>query len=562
LKHDLSNLESLIQTNFVVVSDCNQPSFEMRSSPAFYNKSGDWFVRCSGRQQAKTKAVSLHRPFSEIIHLLKQNDFILIEDDEEKPIGYLHAPCVLQAVFQSYQVLEAYFTTMLQTVDTSITVIDAEQRTAVWTAGAEQIFSIQAERIIGNPITDFFDPEKLQILETLKTGRSVYRQQHQPQPDLFVMINTNPVLLDGEIIGAVSTDRDMTSEVRLNQELFAASSKVHDLQQEMDRFTSNHDPFQRIKGNSPAVRQTIEMIKKVGSTKATVLILGESGVGKELFARAIHDVSQSPDDPFIEINCGAITPSLFESELFGYEKGAFTGADHKGKKGKIALSDGGTLFLDEVAEIPLDMQVKLLRVLQEKRYYPVGGTKQVDVDFRVISATNRDLAAMVKEGKFREDLFYRLNVISLPIPPLRERKEDIIELTHYFLYQFSVRHKRQIHGISHTIMQDLLRYEWPGNIRELGNVIERLVIFATDGRIERADLPFLTQNEMNKEPTTSPAFPQNEPLPLQQELDRYEKKVILHVLERERGNKMETAKALGISRATLYNKMNKMNIPL
>jgi PAS domain S-box-containing protein len=505
----------------------------------------------------KNLSVPSNRTLPEIVPLLAQHETILVEDETGKPFGYLSRSDVLQAVFQSYQHLEAYFETMIQTMDASISVIDETGRVVVWTEGAEQIFSIKAAEIIGKPITDFFPVNMLQTLKTLKTGESVYRRQHQPREDLFVLINTNPIRLHDRIIGSVAAETDISSQVRLNQELYNATKKVHRLQQEMAKLSPSPDPFQHIKGSSPAIKQIKTIIKKVGSTKAAVLILGESGVGKELFAKATHDIREAPGAPFIAINCGAIPPSLFESELFGYEKGAFSGADQRGKKGMIELARGGTLFLDEIGEMPLHMQVKLLRVLQEKTYYPVGGTAQIEADFRVIAATNRDLEALVKEGKFREDLYYRLHVVTLKIPPLRERIEDVIELANFFLYEFSMRYNRPIHGISQSVMQGLLQYDWPGNIRELRNTIERLVVFSTDGYIKEEDLPFSFQGRQKGYPPVM----RDGLLPLQEELDQHEKRAIIQALELEKGNKQAAAKRLGISRATLYNKMNKLRIP-
>ncbi|NGQ97442.1 sigma 54-interacting transcriptional regulator [Brevibacillus sp. SYP-B805] len=492
-----------------------------------------------------------------LIPLFRKHERILVKDQSGCLLGYLEKSDVLEAVLESYLYLEAYFHTILQTMDASVTVIDENANIVVWTQGAEQIFSLKAEEAIGRPITRFFPPEMIQTLKTLRTGESVYRRQHQPREDLFVLINTNPVRLNNRIVGAVAAETDITSQVRLNQELYNATRKVHHLQQEMAKLSPASDPFASIKGTSPAIRQIKELIRKLGTTSAPVLFLGESGVGKELFAKATHDIREKAGAPFIAINCGAIPPTLFESELFGYEKGAFSGADQKGKKGMIELARGGTLFLDEIGEMPLDMQVKLLRVLQEKKYYAVGGTRQIEADFRVIAATNKDLEALVKEGRFREDLFYRLNVVTIKIPPLRERIEDIIELTHYFLYEFSLLYGRAIQGVSQTVMQDLLHYSWPGNIRELRNTIERLVVFATDGIIKEEDLPFSVQARQKNVP---PAFAGGR-MALQEELDQHERQVILLALEQENGNKQAAAKRLGISRATLYNKMHKLKIP-
>ncbi|WP_216625403.1 sigma-54 interaction domain-containing protein [Paenibacillus phytorum] len=506
-------------------------------------------------------SVSQKTPMDAVIPLFHKTDYILVKNTADQPIGYVTAADMLTAIHQAHQILEAYFESMIDTMDASISMIDDQERTVVWTKGAERIFSIKAEDILNKPMSDFFPADMLQILQTHQTGDSVFRKLHQPRPDLYVLINSNPIRLKGQIIGSVVAETDITSEVRLNQELFNATSKVHQLQQQMAQLQPSTDPFSPIKGTSSAIRRTIDMGKKVGTTKATVLILGETGVGKELFAKAIHDVREKSDAPFIAINCGAISPSLFESELFGYEKGAFSGADNNGKKGKIQLATGGTLFLDEIGEMPLDMQVKLLRVLQERTYFAVGGTKQLKADFRVIAATNRDLNAQVKQGLFREDLYYRLNVVTIDIPPLRERKEDVIELTHCFLNEFSISYNRFIQHIPQDVLLDLLHYSWPGNIRELRNTIERLVVFAADGSVKRDDLPMsIYASKTSKHKDDSPL---QEEIPnviqtLQEELEVHEKQIIIKALELEKGNKLAAAKRLGLSHATLYNKMNKL----
>lgn len=485
----------------------------------------------------------------------------MVTNASDEVVGYVSQTEVLQAVFQSFQYLEAYFTALIDTLDLSISVIDENANVVVWSELAEQLFSIKAKDLLGKPITDYFTVEKLAMLKTLQTGTPVYRMHHQPREDLFVLINTNLIRINGKIIGSVAAETDISSQVRLNQELYDATQKVHHLQQQMEKLSPSSDPFQQIKGTSKAITQVKKMIRMLGSTKTTVLILGESGVGKELFARAVHNIREEKNAPFVEINCGAIAPSLFESELFGYEKGAFSGADHKGKKGMIELARGGTLFLDEIGEMPLDMQVKLLRVLQEKAYYPVGGTKKIEADFRVVAATNRDLEALIAEGKFREDLYYRLNVFNLLIPPLRERKEDIVELSQFFLCEFSMRYQRPVQGISSNLMQHLLEYHWPGNIRELRNTMERLVVFAADGVISEEYLTFSRQSK-----PVSHSQPFQEDVQIEQSLwaDRgqHERKMILQALDTEKGNKQAAAKRLGISRKTLYNKMSKLNIPI
>ncbi|KQL45828.1 histidine kinase [Brevibacillus choshinensis] len=566
MKHKLPALTELMQSNLFI---CQVEELEnidpVQNKTVFVKAEKNWRVAHSSHLTsenrtdlsrlpwATTLAIPHDTTLAKTIGYLTSYDRLLILDETGQPAGYVERNTVLPSIFESYEVLEAYFETMIKTMDASISVIDEEAKIMVWTEGAERIFSLKSKEVLGHPITDYFPLEMLETLKSLHNGQSLYRHQHQPREDLVVLINTNPIYLHDKIIGAVAAETDITSQVRLNQELLNANKKVNHLQQEMAKMSPSSDPFQQIKGSSLAIRQIKAMIQKLSATQATVLILGESGVGKELFAKAVHDVREGANAPFVAINCGAISPTLFESELFGYEKGAFSGADQKGKKGMIELARGGTLFLDEVGEMPLDMQVKLLRVLQEKKYYPVGGTKQIEADFRIVAATNKNLEELVREGRFREDLFYRLNVVTMKIPPLRERIEDTIELAHFFLYEFSLRYNRPIHAISQNVMQNLLQYDWPGNIRELRNAIERLVVFATDGMVKEEDLPYSLQSQ----PKPSSIELPDDLISLQEELEAHERRVILRAIELENGNKQAAAKRLGISRATLYNKLNK-----
>ncbi|KYG26729.1 sigma-54 interaction domain-containing protein [Priestia endophytica] len=528
-------------------------------------KNGEFYYRSTAKtSELLCKTVDENESFSTLIEAFSHHSAVVILDPNKKPRGCITASRMIHFLYNYYNQLKAFYKTIIQTSDASVTVIDANENVCTWTEGAEKIFSVTRQDIMGQPITDFFDYKKLEILQSLYKGKSIIGHYHQPRSDLFVLINSNPVYFEGKIIGAVVSETDVTNQVALNEKLFNMSNEVHRLEQEVAKYKDSSDPFHSIKGKSSALQRTVNLARKVCSVKSTVLILGESGVGKEVFAKAIHEASEEPNAPFISINCGAIPASLFESELFGYERGAFSGANSKGKKGKIELAKGGTLFLDEIGEMPLEMQVKLLRVFQERRYYRVGGEKEIDINFRLIAATNRDLQELMKEGKFREDLYYRLNVVSLHIPPLRERKEDIIELTHYFLNDFSLSYQRPIHEFPPEVIQEMLRYDWPGNIRELRNIVERLIVFATDGVIKREYLPFNTSN-ISFEGTpknASTVIKENDSpiLPLQEEMNQHEKKIIERALQILNGNKLECAKQLGITRATLYNRLKRLGI--
>ena len=299
--------------------------------------------------------------------------------------------------------------------------------------------------------------------------------------------------------------------------------------------------FGNIIAKSPKMQQVIEVIKVVAKSSATVLIIGDSGTGKELVARAIHSQSYRKDKPFVAVSCAALPESLLESELFGHEKGAFTGA-HAQRKGKFEVAHRGTLFLDEIGEMSANIQVHLLRVLEEKEFTRVGGNELVKVDVRVISATNKDMKTAIASGQFREDLYYRLNVVTIELPPLRERKEDMPLLAQHFLKKFAAENQKEITGFSPEVTDFLLKYEWPGNVRELENAIERSVILAKDSYIEVADL---AQGNLSLARSTPPG----------QSLGEMEKTHILTILNETSSNYSEAARILGISRATLYNKI-------
>jgi two-component system response regulator AtoC len=298
--------------------------------------------------------------------------------------------------------------------------------------------------------------------------------------------------------------------------------------------------FENIIAKSPKMQRVIEMIKVVAKSNATVLITGESGTGKELVARAIHSQSHRQSKPFIAVSCAALPESLLESELFGHEKGSFTGA-YAQKKGKFEIADRGTLFLDEVGEMSTNIQVHLLRVLEEKEFTRVGGNEPIKVDVRVISATNEDLKQAIVNGQFREDLYYRLNVVTIELPPLRERRDEIPLLAEHFLKKFTTENQKAINGFSPEATDFLLKYDWPGNVRELENAVERAVILAKNSYIEVADLP-----HENLFRTGSTLWGQM--------LKGVEKSHIMNILAQTGGNYSQAARILGISRMTLYNK--------
>lgn len=309
--------------------------------------------------------------------------------------------------------------------------------------------------------------------------------------------------------------------------------------------------FSNIIGESPPMKRVFRMIQKVAQTKGNVLITGKSGTGKELVARAIHYNSPRKGKPFVAINCGAIVDTLMESELFGHKKGAFTGAVQD-KEGYFKAADGGTLFLDEVGEIPLHLQVKLLRAIETGEILPVGSSEPVKVDVRLIAATNRNLAEEVEKGNFREDLFYRLNVIEIKLPPLSERREDIPLLVNHFIQKYNRELNRHIQGVDNETMKVLLNYEWKGGIRELENVLERAIILADGNVITRKDLPPNLVKDVS--------YLRETPTTLKLALAQFEKNHILKVLKETGGNKVHAAQLLGIGLSSLYRKLDEYNI--
>ncbi len=324
---------------------------------------------------------------------------------------------------------------------------------------------------------------------------------------------------------------------RLEQEMSQLRDKVRKL-----------GTFGKLNGSTPRMKNVFKQIQVIAPTNASVLINGESGTGKELVAKAVHQNSKRKDKPYIAINCAAIPESLLENELFGHEKGAFTGALAQ-DAGCFELADGGTIFLDEIGDMSADMQTKLLRVLENGTFRRIGGKKELQVDVRVIAATNRTLEEAVEEGGFREDLFYRLNVFTIKLPPLRERSEDIPLLAQTFIEEFNLKNDRAVKGLSREAMNLLKKYSFPGNVRELKNVIERAVIVCTSDTIDVQDLPETLTTKAHKAPTVE--------FRLGQTMDEVEKQFLFHTINYVDGNKTKAAKMLDISLKTLHNKLAK-----
>lgn len=438
---------------------------------------------------------------------------------------------------------------LLDSVHEGVLALDQEGVITHFNRSAEKMFGIKKKDVIGKNLKQLMP--SVPLLDVMHEGkgfnsREVYFNFRNKQ--LHFVSTAKPIKSeDKRIVGVVATFRDFSETQQLAYQIVNKQTNMS---------------FNSIIGQSEAIQSTKEKARKIAGSNSTVLIIGESGTGKELFARAIHSASPHSHKPFIAINCGAIPEPLLESELFGYEEGAFTGARRGGKPGKIELASGGTLFLDEIGNMSLYLQAKLLRVLQEKQIERVGGTRVIPVDIRVIAATNSDLQAMVEKGQFREDLYYRLSVIPLEIPPLRERKEDILLLLDYFTRRYSKLMDKKIRGFTRSAQEICLKYPWPGNVRELINAVEYAINLEEGTHITPESLPPRIREYTSKREVFQKSTPANREnkIPTLAELER---EAILQALEEygwtEEG-KQKAAEALGISRATIYRKIQKYHL--
>jgi PAS domain S-box-containing protein len=487
------------------------------------------------------------------IDIVDEGRDIALKGKNDVVCGWIPHSTLIKEIFKQWKLTTAYYQTLLNSVEAAVTTVDGNGNILSLNDISEEMYGLSLNEVYGQSITKFFEKEAIVLMASIKERQKITNKYNQPYPNVHVLINTSPVYLNEEVVGGISIERDITAMVKLNDELSSTTAHLHDIKN-TTQSRQDHSPFSKIKGRSPVLKEAINLANKVAKTDAAVLITGESGVGKELFAEGIHNAGKRADHPFVAINCGAIPAALFESELFGYEQGAFTGAIKGGKKGKFDAAKGGTIFLDEVGEMPPELQVKLLRVLQEKHYYRVSGNHAIPTDVRIIAATNRDLEKMIEEGSFREDLYYRLNVISISIPSLRDRIEDIPELIQIFLKEFSLRYTMPIPEIDPEVLYTLLQHPWQGNIRQLRNIMERMIILGSDNEVIK--LHHLPKNFIKE--NNSPPFdiPFNE----LKKLNGQSEGEIRYALQKTFGNKAAAAKLLGISRATLYNKLKKYHL--
>ena len=429
---------------------------------------------------------------------------------------------------------------ILDSITEGVFTVDQDWRIASFNRAAKEITGVSRDRAVGKPCKDILRANicegQCALSDTMKTGNPIVNRSITILDDRGRQkpISITTALLkdaNGKVIGGVETFRDLTRMERLRKEI-RRRYEVADI------ISRNH-----------RMQNLFSVLPDIADSPSTVLVEGESGTGKELFARAIHQLSPRRKKPFVAVNCGALPDALLESELFGYKAGAFTDAK-KDKPGRFAAAEGGTLFLDEIGDVSPAMQVRLLRFLQERTYEPLGSVTPVHANVRIVSATHQDLAALVKEKTFREDLYYRINIVKLEVPPLRDRLEDVPLLVEHFIDRFNTLQGKEIIGISDDALSCLMSHDFPGNVRELENLIERAFILCRSGRIERENLP---------EPVCLHAAPGNGG----GDLDSYkqmEASFLMSALRQHAWSRVETAKALGIHKTTLFRKIKALGL--
>lgn len=446
--------------------------------------------------------------------------------------------------------------TMLQAIihssDDAISVVDENGRGILINPAYTRITGLSEEQVIGQPATADISEGESMHMKVLQTRRAVRGVPMRVGPNKReVIVNVAPIIVNGKLKGSVGVIHDMSEMKSLSRELNRARQLIRKLEA---KYT-----FEDIIGKSDEMALAIEQAKLGAKTPATVLLRGESGTGKELFAHAIHNASDRKYNKFIRVNCAAISESLLESELFGYEEGAFSGALRGGKRGLFEEANHGSIFLDEIGELSANTQAKLLRVLQEGEIIRVGGTKPITIDVRVIAATNVNLEKGIAGGTFREDLYYRLNRMPIHIPPLRNRKEEIPALCERLIQKINRDYGRNVEGITEAALTQLIEYDWPGNVRELENILGRAMIFMSNYEllIDVHHLPELKNNTHHKEDVQASHQPLGIGRSLADLLDEYEARIIQQTLSRFNGNKTLTAKTLGLSVRNLYYKLEK-----
>lgn len=445
------------------------------------------------------------------------------------------------------------FDKILDNIHDAICVVDKEAKVLIWNKSAEKLYKISKKDIYYKKIQEVF-PSAL-LPKVITEGSSYENIFNSPREGCYNIISAKPLIDNEKIIGGVSCDKDISELIRMAELLNKTQSNLQVLESEVSSLNESRFAFSQIVSNNNKFNEIIEFSRNISKSTINVLITGESGTGKEVFARAIH-IESGRKGYFVPINCSAIPSELMESELFGYKGGAFTGSSREGRVGKFELANNGTIFLDEIGDMPINMQPKILRVIEDGIITRVGSENSTKIDVRIIAATNKDLTKLMYEGLFRKDLYYRLNSVLIELPPLRERREDIPLLVNKFIRDFCISYGTNILEIPSDVMDILINHPWEGNIRELKNLIERIVILSKHNKF---DISYLPSDILKTQHMNSTLQVKNN-IDLSETVGNKEKELILKALKISNYNKRKAAEILNIPRSTLYFKMSKYNI--
>lgn len=458
---------------------------------------------------------------------------------------------------------------LFKAIETTYTfiIIDTEGIVVYLNDNYASLLGLTKEEALGQPITRLIPKGRLK--KVIDTGLPEKRvlvdfYNYKTKKELTMVCNRFPIYEDDEIIGAIGTTtfNNLDELTSINREITKLKEANETYRTQLNELRENKFSMHNLLGEAPVMHELKELVLKFADSNLSILITGETGTGKEVFANAIHQLSSRSDNSFIKINCAAIPKDLLESELFGYSEGAFSGASRGGKIGKFELANNGTILLDEIGEMSLDLQTKLLRVIQEQELVRVGGVKTIKLNVRILCSTNKNLEEMVAKGEFREDLYYRINVVELPIPPLREHLEDIPQLCEHFIHETNVSNGINITGISSNIYPFLQNYYWKGNIRELEHAVERACVMCSYGELQLEHFKFLVPRMEKYKKEELGMSDTSIPVTLKSKRGEYEKEEILKALAITKGNKSAAAKHLNISRSVFYNKLKAYGIQL
>ncbi|NLY09013.1 MAG: sigma 54-interacting transcriptional regulator [Tissierellia bacterium] len=497
-------------------------------------------------------------PFIEVNEGAKLPDVLLklFEEDieevyikyKDKIVGKINKISALKSYIFTEKKREAVIMQIFDEIQEGICVCDQNGTTWIWNKAIEKIYDIKKDEILGKNLQEYFtDAADIRVI---KTGERVKDYRHSPRPGTEIVISASPIYYDDEIIGAVSTDRSIDEVLSVSRRLKEAVKTIEILETKLGGKTLSDPDF--MIGQDKGIKEQVNLALQVAKTDMPILIEGKTGTGKEVFSKFIHNNSNRKGN-FVSVNCSAIPESLFESEFFGYVKGAFTGANVEGRQGYFEQANGGTLFLDEVSELPPLQQTKLLRAIQERKIRPLGAEEDIDVNIRLISATNANLEEAVSEKRFRVDLYYRLKGIIVELPDLSNRKEDIEDMIHYFTDDLCRVYNKKIVSITEEAMNILKDYKWPGNIRELKNAMRQMVVMATGDVLEKELIP-KNIRESTGDAASIATLKQNN-ISLTESVENFEKQLIKGTLQETSWNITKTAEILKIPRTTLNYKI-------